>query len=201
MTNLLIYRYIEVKNRNAGKLPPAFGKACMLYLDGNTGPGPFTENRLFAPNQVLCAANSPSADPKAHTHGPGCDAPQKSPADDNDDNYNDQGHGTSINVNFGALPPMLPDATLAKEISSLRIATVDEWRMDPKAIAIFKLFALLMNPPQRLDLDSLPGLSEYLTTLCDSILKLPANGVRFFASHRWAVLYGECFTSAYAHKP
>jgi hypothetical protein len=62
---------MEVKNRNAGKLPPAFGKAGMLVLEGNTGPeqsGTFTKNRLFAPKKVPCTANPPPADPNAHAH-------------------------------------------------------------------------------------------------------------------------------------
>ena len=175
----------------------------MLHLTGNTGPeksGTFMENRLFAPNEVPCPANSPSVDPEAHVHGSGCDAPRKSPADDNDNDDNDQRHDNSININFGTLPPMLPDGTLAQEISSLRIVTVDEWRLEPKAVAIFKLFSLLVNPPPRLDLDAMPGLSRYLIRLCDAILKLPANGVRFFATRCWSVLYGECSTSTYAHK-
>jgi hypothetical protein len=176
----------------------------MLDLEGNTGPkrsGPFTENKLFAPQKVPCTANSPSADPNAHEHGSGSDAARKSPADGNDDDDDDQKHDSNSNVNLSTLPPMLPDGTLAQEISSLQIATVDKWRTDPKAIVVFKLFALLVNPPPHLHLDSIPGLPIYLTTLCNAIGKLPVNGVRFFATRCWSVLHGECSTSAYARKP
>ena len=177
----------------------------MLDLEGNTGPeqlGTFTENRLFAPTKVPCTANLPSTDLKAHAHRSGSDAPRKSPidSDDNDNDDNNQKHDVNSKINLSTVLLMLPNGTLVEEISSLWIAMVDKWSIDPKAVVIFKLFMLLVNPPKWLNLNSIPGLHNYLTMLCDAIGKLPINGVHFFAMHCWSVLHGECSTSAYTHK-
>jgi hypothetical protein len=45
-----VYRAIEISNRQAGKLPPAFGTRGMLDLEGHTGParlGPFASHNFF----------------------------------------------------------------------------------------------------------------------------------------------------------
>ena len=184
----------------------------MLRLEGNTGPeqpGSFTKHKIFAPKRVAFTANPPSADPKAHAPRSGPDALRESPIDDNDNNddnddndgNDDQRHDGNANISFGTLPPLLTNDALAQAISSHRMATqVQKWKINPIAMDILKLFALLVEPPPRFDLDSIPGIDGYLTTLCNAILNLPVNGVCFFATHCLWVLRGECSTSAHTHK-
>jgi len=63
----------------------------------------------------------------------------------------------------------------------------DEKHNSNDTISLGTLLLLLVEPPPRLDLDSIPGLSQYLTTLCDAIGKLPDNGAWYthFFSQVW----------------
>lgn len=67
---------------------------------------------------------------------------------------------------------------------------MDEWAQ----FHIFKLFAVLVDPPPGLDLNAIEGLHDHLTQLLVKIGSVVENGIRTIVSRCWRVLIGKCST-------
>jgi hypothetical protein len=190
-TNIALCRAIEVENRNAGKLPPAFGKGGMLNLEGLIGsaqPGTFTNHELFKSKASSTGPKTRSpitsgSCKEVRENGVGNSKGDGEGEDDEDDE--DGRHGPST------LPPLLANAALVKAVSETQVAAaIEDWKMKEELSEVFKLFSVLVEPPPDLSLDAIEGLPNYLTKLHDRLVRLPGNGVRNIASHCWWILIG-----------
>ena len=178
-----------MENRSAGKLPPAFGQGGMLDLvtpPGRAKPGTFTDHKLFAS--------------KAHQKIPITSGPRKAARKnikkegegEGQDHSDDEDGGTSGQI-LGT-PPPLPadiDAALVQAVSDTRMAVmIEEWGMEDGISKVFRLYSVLVEPPTSLDLDKIEGLSDYLTTLYNWLLKIPDNGIRLLANRCFWIITG-----------
>ena len=194
-------RVIEGENRNAGKLPPAFGNGGMLKLVGPIGsaqPGTFTKHKLFASKAAYSGPNAHSP----MTSGPfkvvrKNDRPDsKGEGEDVDD---DEGDGNGSHIPR-TIPPLLVNAALARAVSETQVAaSIEEWEMEEKLSEVFKVFSVLVEPPPDLSLDAIEGLPDYLSKLCDCLMNLTENWVRLVATRCWWITIG-AFIDLYLYK-
>lgn len=70
------------------------------------------------------------------------------------------------------MPPLLANEALAQAVSEVKLSMAG-WA----SAHIFKLFAVLVEPPPGLDLSAIEGLSDYLTQLLVKIGTLVDNGI------------------------
>jgi hypothetical protein len=104
-------------------------------------------------------------------------------SEDEDDNGN--------NNILSTLPSLPPNADFVKAVSETKMASqIKGWGMPDNISKLYKLFLVLVEPPQGLILDKIEGLPEYLSKLLNSLLKLPENGIRSIASHCWRLISG-----------
>jgi hypothetical protein len=106
----------------------------------------------------------------------------------NDDALGNDDNGTAYNAD--QFPPLPANDALAQAVSQVQLS-LDEWA----PLHIFKLFAVLVNPPPGLDFSAMEGLRDYLAQLVVMIGGLVENGVRDIATHCWWILLGNCSTS------
>ena len=105
----------------------------------------------------------------------------------NDDALDDHDDGTPNNAD--RLPPLPANEALARAVSQVQLQ-MDGWA----PLHVFKLFVVLVEPPQGLDLSEIEGLSDYLAELLVMIGDLVENGIRMIATRCWWVLLGRCYT-------
>jgi len=101
-------------------------------------------------------------------------------------------------INFGTAkrdckqvtwPPLLSSDTLAQAVSHI-VISMDGWENEAP-VDIFNLFTVLVEPPASLNLDTIPGLPEYLDNLCNQVLKIDNNCIHgSISNHSFQVLYG-----------
>ena len=100
----------------------------------------------------------------------------------NDDGDEHGGNSSTPNT-VAQLPPLLANEALALAVSQVEVP-MDGWA----PLHIFKLFVVLVEPPQDLDFNAIEGLPDYLTQLTVKIGNLIENGARLIASHCWCAL-------------
>lgn len=188
-TNTTLCRGLEVENRNAGKLPPAFGQGGMLNIStplGHVKPGTFTDHKLFESKahqkMPVTSGTRKAARKNINKEGEG----------EGQDNSDEEDGGTGGQI-LGT-PPPLPadiDAALVKAVSDTRMAAmIEEWGMEDGFSKVFRLYSVLVEPPTSLDLGKIEGLSDYLTTLYNWLLKIPDNGIRLVANRCFWIVTG-----------
>ena len=190
---------IEISNRQAGKLPPAFGTGGMLELEGRIGParpGPFTNHNFFGwKGQKRSARSTTSRAPVGSMRRkPGASLRTRPHMDDdgNEDNdNNDNDHEVNGDSDVGAVIEPPANEVLLGAMSRTRVTSeLDEWGVIPGYHHIFRLLEVLLNPPPDVDLEAIDGLSGYLSNLCTQLVRSPDNGVRNIVSHCWWVVHG-----------
>ena len=133
---------------------------------------------LFESEDVIGPSDS---NPKVHNRGTSRLRSRRTPCVNNSANDNDSDCGSNKTVD--SLPPLPVNDILACAVSDVQLL------MDELAPPhIYKLFALLVDPPTYLDCDQIEGLRGYLSGLLVDIGKLVVNGVRELVSHCWWVL-------------
>jgi len=85
-------------------------------------------------------------------------------------------------------PPLPSSDTLAQAVSQV-IISMDGWENEAP-MDVFKLFTILVEPPAGLNLDTIPGLPEYLDSLYNQVLKIDNNRIRGISNHCFRALYG-----------
>ena len=78
-------------------------------------------------------------------------------------------------------PPLLPSDTLAQAVSQV-VISINGWENEAP-VDVFKLFTVLVEPPASLNLDTIPGLPEYLDNLYNQVLKIDNNGIHGISNH------------------
>lgn len=171
------YRNLELENRKAGILPPAFGRGCMLKLPERTGAerlDRLTKFKLFENGNVMEPSSSiPKANNQATSRS------RKTLRKNDHANDTDCSTGNHITQ----LSPLLANDALARAVSQVQLP-MDGW----EPLHIFKLFVVLVDPPPDLDLSAIEGLHGYLAELRAEILALVQNGIRETARHCWWAL-------------
>jgi hypothetical protein len=179
---------VELENHKVGKLPPAFGSSGMLDLEECTGTkrlNPHMTFKLFECENAIGPSDSIPLDPK--THKQPTSRSRKKPCVNNNGSESDSDDNTANNVD--QLPPLPANDALVQAVSKVQIP-MDGWAL----LHIFKLFVVLVDPPQGLDLSAIDGLHDYLTQLLVKIGGLLENGIREIASHCWWALMSKSST-------
>jgi hypothetical protein len=180
------YRYQELENRKADKLPPAYGNGKMLGLAGikeRDAPAS-TTFKLFESQNVAGPSHSI---PRPRTHKRGTLRSRKMPQAN--DNTDDNGNGHFTPSTDDCLPPLPANEALGRAVSEVRLEMAG-W----EDTHIFKLLIVLMEPPPSLDLTAIEGLGQYLTQLLAQLVKRADNGTRTLATRCCWVLLGKCST-------
>jgi hypothetical protein len=179
---------VELENRKAGILPPAFGSGSMLDLADCTGTkrlDTLTKFKLFECKNAMGPSDSIPSDPKpnnqptSHSHKRPCI---------NDTSNEDDSNDSTINT-VERLPLLPVNGALAQVVLQVQIL-MDGWA----PLHIFKLFVVLVDPSPGLDLSAVEGLHDYLTLMQVKIGGLIENGLHMITSCCWWALLGKCFT-------
>ena len=105
------------------------------------------------------------------------------------DNADEHGSDGLPQATEDRLPPLLANDALAQAVSDVDLI-MDGWA----STHLFKLFAVLLEPPPGLNLSAIEGLDEYLTKLVVTTGNFAINGTRTFATRCCWVLVGKCST-------
>jgi hypothetical protein len=180
---------VELENRKAGILPPAFGSGGMLDLAERTWterPNPLMKFKLFEHENAIGPSNSVPPVPKPHTQATSRSRQKPRFNDNANEDYSDDGTDSTAD----RIPPLLANDALAQAVSQVQIP-MDGWA----PVHIYKLFVVLVDPLPGLDLSAVEGLCDYLVVLLARIGGVIENGIRGIVSHCWWALLSKCPTN------
>jgi hypothetical protein len=180
---------VELENRKAGILPPAFGSSGMLDLAECTWterPNPLTKFKLFEHENAIGPSNSVPPVPKPHTQATSRSRQKPCFNDNANEDYSNDGTDSTAD----RIPPLLANDALAQAVSQVQIP-MDGWAL----VHIYKLFVVLVDPLPGLDLSAVEGLRDYLVMLLVRIGGVVENGICGIVSHCWWALLSKCPTN------
>ena len=158
----------------------------LLEHNGTERPNPLTTFKLFEGNNTMEPSYSiPKASNKAISRS--CKKVRW-----NENANEDVDHGTGDTAT--QLLPLPADHRLLHAISQVRIP-MDRWETPD----IFRLFLVLVDPPQGLDLSAIGDLPGYLNKLQAWMRIRIENGIREIVCHCWLALLSRCSTPNLSH--